>query len=56
MFEWIMGNLGTILVTLLIILVVAGIIASMIKDKRKGISHCGGNCAHCAMNSSCRKR
>ncbi len=49
MISWITGNLGTILITVLLVLIVAEIILSMIKDKRRGRSSCGGNCAHCRM-------
>ena len=49
MISWIIGNIGTIIITLLLILMVVGIIRSMIKDKKRGLSSCGGNCAHCKM-------
>ena len=54
MIAWITANIGTILVTLVLILMVAGIIRSMIKDKKQGKSSCGGNCAHCKMCAGCR--
>ena len=44
MFAWIIKNIATIGVSLLLILLVAMIIRKMIKDKRKGKSPCGGNC------------
>ena len=55
MISWIMGNIGTIIITLLLILIVVGIIISMIKYKKRGISSCGGNCAHCKMCTACRQ-
>ncbi|MDO4804560.1 MAG: FeoB-associated Cys-rich membrane protein [Lachnospiraceae bacterium] len=54
MLAWITGNLGTILITLLLLLIVTGIIRSMIKDKKQGKLTCGGNCAHCRMCASCK--
>ena len=40
--------LGTIIVTFLLILTVSIIIASMIKDRRRGRHpSCGGNCGSC---------
>lgn len=42
-------NIGTILITILLVLIVAGIIRSMIRDKKKGRSVCSGSCAHCGM-------
>ncbi|MBQ7583156.1 MAG: FeoB-associated Cys-rich membrane protein [Lachnospiraceae bacterium] len=47
MITWLTVNLGTILITVLLILMVTGIILSLIKDKKKGRSACGGSCAHC---------
>ena len=54
MAEWIAANLGTILITILLIVIVTCIIRKMVKDKKSGISSCGGNCAHCKMCSSCK--
>ncbi|MCR4604772.1 MAG: FeoB-associated Cys-rich membrane protein [Eubacterium sp.] len=54
MMEWIMNNIGTIVITMLLIVVVALIVHSMLKDKKQGKSSCGGNCAHCKMCASCR--
>ena len=38
MFAWISNNLGTILITLVLILIVAGVIYSIVRDKKKGKS------------------
>ena len=54
MIAWITANLGTILVTLLLVLMITGIIHSMIRDKKQGKSSCGGNCAHCKMCAGCK--
>lgn len=56
MFTWIAANIGTILICLVLLLVVAAIIVSLVRDKKKGKSSCGGNCAHCAMSGSCHKQ
>ena len=55
MFAWLTANIGTILVALVLILAVTGIIVKLCKDKKKGVSSCGGNCAHCAMHGSCHQ-
>ena len=47
MFAWIAKNIGTILICLVLILIVAAIIRSIVKDKKAGKSSCGGNCSHC---------
>lgn len=54
MFIWISDNLGTIIVSIILIVIVAAVIFKMIRDKKNGISSCGGNCAHCGMCGSCR--
>lgn len=55
MSNWLIDNLGTIVVTLLLIAIVVAIINKLIQDKRKGISSCGHNCGSCAMSGSCRR-
>lgn len=39
--------MGTIVVLAALVLIVALIVRSMIKDKRSGKSSCGGDCSHC---------
>lgn len=53
MLAYVTGNLGTILITLFLVLIVAGVICSLVKDKKKGRSSCGGSCAHCNMCTAC---
>ncbi|MCR5094611.1 MAG: FeoB-associated Cys-rich membrane protein [Lachnospiraceae bacterium] len=54
MIAWITGNLGTILITILLLLIVAGCIRSIIRDRKQGRSTCGGSCAHCKMCTACK--
>ena len=56
MLSWLSANIGTVLITLLLIAVIVIIIAKLRKDKKKGVSSCGGNCAHCAMGCACRQQ
>lgn len=56
MFSWLMSNLATILISLILVVIVVLIILILRKDKRKGKSSCGFNCAHCAMAGSCHKK
>lgn len=51
--EWFSANIGTILVLLIVCALVALVVRKMIRDRRKGKSSCGCNCAHCAMAGSC---
>ena len=55
MFQWIAGNAGTILVTLLLIVVVAGIIRQLRMDRLQGKNSCGSNCGCGPMSGSCHK-
>lgn len=50
MMAWITENMGTVLITLFLIVIVMGSIRTLIKDKKQGRSACGGNCAHCGMH------
>lgn len=56
MLSWISENLATIIISLVLIVIVAGIIIGLRKDKKKGKSICGGNCGHCPMSGSCHKQ
>ena len=56
MLDTIMENAGTILVSLLLIGLVAGIIVKLRKDKKQGKSSCGGNCGCCPMGGCCHKQ
>lgn len=53
MFTWIANNIWTIVICAVLVAVVALIVVSLVKDKKKGKSTCGCNCAHCAMAGTC---
>ena len=55
MLGWIVANLSTIIVCAVLIAVLAAIIVSMFRDKKKGKSSCGCGCANCAMSGTCHK-
>lgn len=55
MFTWIAENIVTIAICAVLVAIVAAIIVSLIRDKKKGKSTCGCNCDHCAMHGSCHK-
>ena len=48
MYQW-------VLVLIALIVIVALIIVSMVKDKRSGKSTCGHGCQNCAMHGQCHK-
>lgn len=56
MITWIMTNLGNIVVSLILIAIVTAVIFKLIKDKKNGVSSCGGNCKSCGMCASCNRK
>ena len=55
MLAWLMENMATIIISAVLVLLVAAVIASMVRDKRKGRSSCGCGCAGCAMSGACHR-
>ncbi|MBR0511004.1 MAG: FeoB-associated Cys-rich membrane protein [Ruminococcus sp.] len=55
MLAWLSENLGTIIVSLILIAVVSAVIVKMVKDKKQGKSSCGCGCENCAMHGKCHK-
>ena len=53
MFAWIAQNLGTILVSAVLLVIVIAIVRYLIRQKKQGRSSCGCNCAHCVMHGEC---
>lgn len=51
--NWIIGNLATIVISLILIAAVAGIVIGMRRDRKKGKSLCGVKCGSCPMSGSC---
>ncbi len=56
MLAWLSENLGTIIITLILIAIVAAIVISMIRDKKKGKTSCGCDCAHCGCCGACHNK
>ncbi len=52
-FDWLIANIGTISVGVIVLVVVALVIALMAKDKKQGKSSCGNSCASCPMAGKC---
>ena len=50
---WLSQNLGTIIVLMILAAVVAGIVYSMVKNRKKGKSSCGCNCSCCSTGDAC---
>ena len=56
MLAWLSQNAATISICVVLIAVVAGIIVSMVKNRKKGKSSCGCGCANCPMSGSCHSK
>ena len=55
MLQWINENVGTILICMGLIVIVALIVRSLIRQNKQGKSSCGAGCVHCAMHGQCHK-
>ena len=55
MLDWIAANLGTILISLVLLVIVSLIVVYLLRRKKAGKSSCGANCAHCAMHGQCHE-
>ena len=56
MLDWFAANLGTILISLVLAVIVTLIVVYLLQQKKAGKSSCGANCAHCAMHGQCHER
>ncbi|MCR5736117.1 MAG: FeoB-associated Cys-rich membrane protein [Eubacterium sp.] len=55
MISWILANMGSIIVSIILILIVGFILFKMIHDKKSGKSSCSSGCAGCPMSGKCHK-
>lgn len=53
--SWFAAYGATLAVGLIVALIVAAIVLKLVRDRKKGKSSCGCNCAHCAMAGCCHK-
>jgi hypothetical protein len=56
MLAWLNDNIGTIIVSLILIGVVTAIIVKMVKNKKSGKGSCGCGCEQCAMHGKCHTK
>ena len=54
MLSWIGANIGSFLICLVLLAVVALILRSLLRQKKQGKFSCGCGCAHCAMQGACQ--
>ena len=48
--------MGTALVGIILLAIVTAISVSLIRNKQKGKTSCGQNCAHCAISGTCHSQ
>lgn len=53
MLAWIQAHIAVILICVALVAVLALAVWSLVRDKKRGKSSCGANCAHCAMAGKC---
>lgn len=53
MITWIIENMATIIISVVLIIMVAAVITGMVRNRRKRKTSCGCGCAGCAMNGAC---
>ena len=53
MIDFLVNNIGTISVSLLLIAILSAIVAVMVRNKKKGVSSCGGGCSGCPFSGRC---
>ena len=55
MTAYITENIGTIITAAIILAVIAGAIAAIVINRKKGKSSCGCGCSNCALADKCHK-
>lgn len=53
MLSWFAANMGTLLISAVLLVIVTAIVIHLVRQKRAGKSSCGAGCAHCAMHGQC---
>ncbi|MGI5874443.1 MAG: FeoB-associated Cys-rich membrane protein [Bacillota bacterium] len=57
MFSWLIANIGTVIVALVILALVGFIVGRGVKKRKvSGSSGCGCGCGGCAMEEHCHKK
>jgi len=54
MMTWMIGNISTIVVSLIVMGLVTLVLRKLLKDKKRGVTSCGTSCSGCAMVGSCK--
>lgn len=54
--DWLIANLSTIIICAVLLSVVAAIVVSLIRNKKKGKTSCGCGCSSCPMAEECQSK
>ncbi len=55
MLAWLTANLATLIISAILVGIVALVVASMIRKKKKGNTSCCSGCGSCPMSGSCHE-
>ena len=53
--DFLIQNIGTIIVLLIVISIIVAVVVVMVNDKKKGKSFCGASCKCCPNSELCHK-
>ena len=56
MLEYLIANIGTIAVSLILAVIVSAIIVKSVKNKRQGKTSCSCGCSGCSMSHICHSK
>lgn len=56
MFSWLLENLATMIIGIMLFALIVLIAVRMVKNKRKGKSSCGCGCSACPMEGACHRK
>lgn len=51
-----MENLGTVIVSVLLLAAIAAILVGMLRDRKNGKASCGSGCSGCPMGDNCHQQ
>lgn len=54
--NFIINNIGTIIIGLMVFALIAGVVVKLVKDKKKGKTSCGCGCSNCPSSGICHKK
>ena len=56
MFSWLLENLATMIIGIMLFALIVLITVRMVRNKRKGKSSCGCGCSACPMEGACHRK